>query len=400
MLQSLQALQSFGRQYHWLQQMRSTHPIWLDEASRTWHVFRYEDVKRVLSDYTQFSSKHKLRSNEQRQFLGSSLLMMDPPEHRHYRNLISPFFTPRALSRLSGRITAIVQDLLDRVRATGTMDVVADLAYPLPVTVIAEMLGIPTEDRPLFKDWVDALLTTQSNDAELVQAAGEERFQRRQSVIQEMTDYFIQKLEEHRRHPQTDLLSELLTAEVDGIRLSQEDILSFCRLLLIAGHVSTVGLLGMAILCFDEHLEVMEQLRQHPELMPGAIEEVLRYAFVIRPLTRRTTTQVIISDACIPANSTVLAWIASANHDSSQFPDPDRFDITRSPNRHLSFGHGIHSCIGAPLARLEASIALPMMLEQLPRLQRVPESSVELLESGSFLWVKRLPITFAPTAPG
>ncbi len=377
--------------------MRSTHPVWLDETSGCWHVFRYEDVNRVLSDYTHFSSDLRLRVPARSSLTAPSLVSMDPPQHGKYRKLISALFTPRALSQLSGRITVIVQELLDRVRSTGKMDVIADLAYPLPATVIAEMLGVPAEDRPVFKRWADTLFSRQLSDAELLQAEGTEWLRQIQPMIQEMTAYFTRKLEECRRQPRADLMSELLAAEVDGACLSLEEVISFCFLLLMAGHVTTTNLLGQAILCFDAYPEAMEQLRQQPDLMPGAIEEVLRYASPVWRISRITTTEITIDDVRIPAGALIFGWIASANRDSAQFPDPDRFEITRSPNHHVAFGHGIHFCIGAPLARLEASIALPMMLEQLPQLQRVPDIPLELLDAGALFGVKRLPITFTPT---
>ena len=417
MLRSLQSL-FIGRQYQWLQEMQHTHRVWQDKETGAWNVFHYDDVKHVLSDYATFSSTREPDTRMGRQFMENSFLVMDPPDHHRYRSLVASVFTPRAISRRSERIKAIVQEQLDRVRATGTMEVVADLAYPLPVTVIAELLGLPAEDHDRFRAWTHMLLPTevdggtdlppearekriqrlQSNGgADLSSSKGNERLQRMLSVVREMNEYFLQKLEERRHLPQEDLLTGLLHTEVDGERLNTDEILGFCRLLLIAGHASTVALLSTVILCLDEYPEVREQLRQQPELVPGAIEEVLRYAFVLKPLKRRTKAEVLIGDVRIPARSTVLAWLAAANHDPAQFADPERFDIMRSPNRHLTFGHGIHACIGAPLARLEVSIALPLMLEQLPQMRCVPGSSLEILESGSFLWFRRLPLTFLPS---
>jgi cytochrome P450 len=392
-LPSLQSLSSMRQQYDWLHKMRRDHPVWLDEASGAWHVFRYEDVNRVVTDSAQFSSKRRINPGGRQ---APSIIAMDPPEHRQYRNLVSPFFTPKALSRLSERIAAIVQDLLDEVRSTGKIDVIEALAYPLPVTVIAEMLGVPAADRPQFRRWADALLNLQLSDAEIMQSQGEARFRNMQPTVDEMAQYFKQKLEEHRRQPQNDLISELLAAEVEGARLTEEEILSFSQLLLLAGHVTTTNLLGLSILCLDAHPEAVEQLRRQPELMPSAIEEVLRYLSIVWRLFRTTTTEVTMSGVHIPANATIFAWIASANYDSAVFPDPERFDITRSPNKHLSFGHGIHFCVGAPLARLEASIALPMILEQLPHLRCDPNDPCELFESGFLLGTKRLPVMFEP----
>jgi cytochrome P450 len=240
------------------------------------------------------------------------------------------------------------------------------------------------------------------SDAELFRPDQNQRddaqMQRVTKTNQEMSDYFGRMLEERRRAPRDDMMSGLLAAEVDGEHLSLEDAISFCRVLLIAGHVTTTNLLSQAIRCFDEYPEVMEQLRKEPELMPGAIEEVLRYASPIWRLIRRTRTDVTLAGVTIPEDTMVFAWLASANRDGEQFREPERFDITRMLNRHIAFGHGIHFCVGARVARLEASIALPMILEQLPNLQILHTEPLELFKGGMLFSFKHLPATFTPTA--
>jgi cytochrome P450 len=387
------------RQYRWFEEMRATQPVWLDETSGCWHVFCYGDVKHVLADHAQFSSDLSRRIAAGSRIAAPNLLRMDPPQHGKYRALIAPVFTPRALSRLSTRIAAITQDLLDRVRPAGHMDVIADLAYPLPTTVIAEMLGVPADDRPVFKRWADALFALQVSDRELLQSKEPQRLRQVEPVLQEMDAYFVRMLDERRRQPREDLMSELLAAEVDGAPLGREAIVSMCFILLLAGHVTTTNLIGNAVLCLDEHPEALDRLREQPDVMPGAIEEVLRYASPVWRIGRVTTTEVMLGEVPIPADAVVFAWLASANRDSAQFPDPTRFDITRSPNHHVAFGHGIHFCVGAPLARMEAGIALPMILAQLPQLRRVSKRAVEVLDTRNLLGVKRLPVTFAPAMP-
>lgn len=396
---SLQSWHDVEQQYRWFEEMRARQPVWLDPASACWHVFRYEDVNHVLTDHAHFSSDLTRRIPASARLGAPNLLRMDPPQHSQYRALIAPAFTPRALSQLSARIAAITQELLARVRPTGRMDVIADLAYPLPTTVIAEMLGVPSGDRPVFKRWADALFALQISDQELLHSDEPQRLRQVEPTMQEMRAYFTGMLEERRRQPQADLMSELLAAEVDGAPLRLEEIISFCFLLLLAGHVTTTNLIGNAILCLDTHPEAMERLREQPDLMPRAIEEVLRYASPVWRIGRVTTAEVTLDQVCIPADAVVFAWLASANRDSAQFPDPERFDITRWPNRHVAFGHGIHFCVGAPLARLEASIALPMLLEQMPMLRRVPDSPVEVLDTRTLLGVRRLLVTFAPSLP-
>jgi len=309
MLNKISTLQDVGKLYTWFKEMRDTQPVWLDEESGCWHVFRYTDVNTVITDNALFSSERgrpgqaSAQSAPQpqtqaavaesgtptrrRRGFGQSILTMDPPQHRKYRNLVSPAFTPRALGRLSARIHDITQEILDQVRPQGQVDFASDIAYPLPTIVIAEMLGVPASDRPLFKKWADGLLSQQLTDAEIIQARA--RAQQGQPVdesrpeaqvftklFEEMADYFEDMLEDRRRQPREDMMSELLASEVDGEKLSLEDTINFCILLLLAGHVTTTNLLGQSIRCFSEYPEALEQLRKQPDLMAGAVEEVLR----------------------------------------------------------------------------------------------------------------------------
>jgi cytochrome P450 len=410
MQQTPSRLSEIHSQYDWFTKMRETQPVWLDERSGCWHVFRYADVHTAITDYAIFSSERRQQrrifqtanaqaphAEGERQPEGRSILAMDPPEHRQYRNLVSSAFTPRAIERLRDRVAEITQDLLAEARETGEMDFATDVAYPLPTIVIAEMLGVPSSDRPLFKRWADALLEQQLNDAEIFRADEDQRnnpqVQRFARTFEEMSNYFKQMLEQRKREPREDMMSDLLAASIDGERLSMQDTINFCNILLLAGHVTTTNLLGQAIRCFDEYPEALEQVRQKPELMPGAIEEVLRFASPVWRLVRTTRQEVEISGVTIPKDAVVFPWLASANRDDAQFPDPERFDITRTPNKHVAFGHGIHFCIGAPLSRMEASVALPIILNQLPNL-RVKWEGAELFEGRLLFGFKHLPITF------
>lgn len=392
-------LQNVQHLYDWFTEMRANQPVWYDKSSGCWHVFRFDDVLQVTTDYKLFSSRRP-RMTANRAFAQESLISMDPPQHRQFRNLVSPSFTPRALEPLRERIRGITQELLDQVRAKGQIDFVPELAYPLPTIVIAEMLGVPTSDRPTFKRWADALLDRQLNDEEAFNSENPEEtpaFAETNQAVKEMRTYFEQQIEKRRRQPQNDMISDLIAAEVEGERLTGEQLLSFCVLLLLAGHVTTTNLLSQAIRCFDE-FEAWQQLREHPEFIPSAIEEVLRFAGPVWRLIRTAASDVTLSGVTIPAGATIFAWLASANRDGAQFPDPERFDITRSPNRHVAFGHGIHFCVGAPLSRMEAGVALPMMLEQLPQL-RVDHTVPRELFKGNFLFgFKHLPVTFSPTS--
>src|SRR3989440_6235989 len=369
--------------FPWYRLMRETQPVYYNPQYHFWQVFGYEDVQRVLSDYTSFSSVFG-GGGENRDPLGSSLISMDPPRHRQLRNLVTQAFTPRSVAQLSERITAIVNQLLEQVAATRRMDIIDDLAYPLPVIVIAELLGIPHADRERFKIWSDAVVgATYPEDGD-PQA--------------EMSEYFLDMIAQRSREPKDDLISALLDAQIDGQHLNQRELLGFCILLLVAGNETTTNLIGNAILCFDEHPEVMEQLRAEPALVPGAVEEVLRYRSPVQFMYRRTVANTTIRDQEIQAGQMVLAWIGSANRDEAQFPNPDNFDIRRTPNRHIAFGHGIHFCLGAPLARLEAKIVLTMLLERFHEIKRVPGVALEPTGSDIVYGVKHLPITFRPSA--
>ncbi|HET8852987.1 MAG TPA: cytochrome P450, partial [Ktedonobacteraceae bacterium] len=223
-------------------------------------------------------------------------------------------------------------------------------------------------------------------------------FRRLMHTFEEMSDYFRQMLEERKRVPRQDMMSDLLAAEVDGEHLSMEDAISFSTLLLLAGHVTTTNLLSQAIRCFDEHPEALSQLRKQPELMPTAIEEVLRYASPVWRLVRTNKEEVTLAGVTIAKDEMIFTWLSSANRDPRQFAEPERFDITRTPNRHVAFGHGIHFCIGAPLSRMEAAVALPMIIKQLPNLRVIHDDSPELFEGRFLFGFKRLPIAFDKAA--
>ena len=411
MFPTLSRLDDVQGLYAWFEEKRLTQPVWLDESSGCWHVFRYADVHRTLSDYTLFSSERRPRFSQRSdangktpgQGLRNSLIGMDPPQHRQYRNLVSAAFTPRAIANLQDRIAVIARELLDQVRANGQMDLVSDFSYPLPTIVIAEMLGVPASDRPRFKGWADALLSQQLSDAEFFRPREEQQqnpeMQRLSRTFDDMHEYFVQILKERSHEQRDDLISALMTAEVEGKQLNQEEVISFCILLLLAGHVTTTNLLSQSIRCFDEHPEVLALLRNQPELMPNAIEEVLRYASPVWRMIRTAREDVEIAGTVLPKGAEVFCWLASANRDEAQFPEPERFDIQRTPNKHVAFGYGIHFCIGAPLSRLEAAVALPILLEQLPDLQRDHSQPLEVFEGRTLFGFKHLPVLFTPSVP-
>lgn len=381
--------------------LRESGPILYDERMKAWEVFTYDAVHTVLSDYERFSSDSfayaPASSVEERD---RSILNTDPPRHRQLRNLVSQAFTPRAIAQLVPRIAEITNELLNVVINRGSLDIIEDLSNPLPVIVIAEMLGIPTADRQQFKAWSDALVTFEYEDSN---PENFEDFRQRVSRIVRATlddiyRYFEEIIAERRRKPGNDLISALIASELDGERLPERDILSFAALLLVAGNITTTNLLGDALLCFDEHPEVMERLKQEPQLIPSAIEEVLRYRSPVTMITRYATRDVELAGKTIARGELILGWVSCANHDPAQFPVPERFDIERMPNHHLSFGHGIHFCLGAPLARLESRIALTILFERLQNIRCIHDQELETIHSSFIYGPRRLPITFTVRA--
>lgn len=327
-------------------------------AQGPWGVYRYEDVRVVLGDNARFSSAAPGANGPQ------SLLQTDPPRHTQLRSLVSRAFSPRTVAQMERRIAGLAEDLLDVASERGTFDVVADLANPLPVMVIAEMLGVAPEDRDRFKHWSDVVVG--SSDAIL---DGGQRLNRDQHerAWSEMIEYFSRTIEQRRAAPREDLISGLLGADVDGDRLSMPDILHFCWLLLVAGNETTTNLIGNAARCFmEEEGAPFARLRAEPDLLASAVEEVLRYRSPVQAMFRYARGPVELHGRHIDAGERLVAWIGSANRDPNRFPDPEHFDMARSPNPHVAFGNGIHFCLGAPLARLEARIALAALILRQP----------------------------------
>jgi cytochrome P450 len=366
--------------------MRESSPVFQDEQSGSWHVFRYDDVQRVLSEHATFSSRMGGDDpSETGQLFAASLITTDPPRHRQLRSLVTQAFTPKAVDALAPRISALTDELLDGIAPAGTADLIAGLAYPLPVIVIAELMGIPPGDRDRFKQWSDVIVSQTRSGAEDAD---------HHATNVEMTGYFLDLIEQRRRQPGNDLISNLLSAEIDGQKLSVPELLGFCSLLLVAGNETTTNLIGNAVLSFTEVPGTFERLLAEPQLLPQAIEEVLRYRSPVQSMYRVAAADTALGDVQIPAGAPLVAWIGSANRDERHFTEPDEFDIDRGPSRHLAFGQGIHFCLGAPLARLEARIALEATLSRLPDLTVAAGSRLERMDSTIVYGLKELPVTW------
>lgn len=381
----------FLNPYPWYETLRRSAPVHRDEGSGLWSVFRYADVERVLSDYRSFSSRFGAygETGDAVSPISTSMIATDPPAHTKLRTLVSRAFTQRSIGAMEPRIRAIADGLLDEALPRGTMDIVRDFSEPLPVTVIAEMLGIPAEDRRTFKAWSDAIVGLSNQ-----MGPGDDEAQRVQADI---ARYFLRVIEERRAQPGTDLISTVATAQVDGQALSDREVLGFCILLLVAGNETTTNLIGNAVQCFLDRPEVVRGLRTEPAALPAAIEEVLRYKSPVQAMFRVALQDVALDGHRIPAGDSVIAWIGSANRDENEFPQAARFDAARRPNPHIAFGHGIHQCLGAPLARLEGRIALETLLRRTDSIRRAdPEAPLEPLESIIVHGVRSLPVVVEP----
>jgi pimeloyl-[acyl-carrier protein] synthase len=323
--------------------------------------------------------------------LPRSMLMRDPPDHTRLRALVNKAFTPRVIEGMRAHIQAIVDRLLDKVQGARSMDVIDDLAYPLPVTVICEMLGVLLDDQNAIRGWSSDI--ARSLDA-IGLMADPDIVARGVAARRNLTEYFRRLLPERRQHPKVDLLSLLIGVEEQGDRLNEGELLAMCLLLFIAGHETTVNLIGNGTLALLEHPDQMARFKDDPALIPSAIEELLRYDSPVQWTARITTASVELGGREIPSGSMIIAAIGAANRDPSHFSDPDRLDIARADNRHVSFGFGIHFCLGAPLARVEGQIALGTFLRRMPDLALQTGATLDWRESSALRGLKRLPVTF------
>ncbi|MHB8381341.1 MAG: cytochrome P450 [Candidatus Binataceae bacterium] len=351
-------------------------PKLIDLFGPTALVGRYADVTAVLKDHERFSSVQRMRSPEIRDegaFRGAAtMLFSDPPVHSRLRRMVARDFTPRRIRDLEPRVREIAGELLDIAERKGELEVMADVANALPVMVIAQMLGVPPEKNAMFKDWSDRIVTG-GNTLPGMPMPPE---------IKESTDalraYFAAEIEKRRSHPGPDLVSALVAAHDDNEAMTADELLAFVVLLLLAGNETTTNLIGNGMLALGRNPDQMDSLRQRPEMMSAAIEEILRYDGPVQSTTRNSNVEVNLGGTVIPAETGCFIILAAANRDPAQFPDPDRFDITREPRDHLAFGEGIHFCIGAPLARLEGAIAIGEMLRRFPKLKlKDPAAAVE-----------------------
>lgn len=392
----------FANPYPFYQRLRSDHPVHLDTSLGCWVVTSYRDVSLALSDRRLSSERFmsavtfedKSWQNLAPLLVHISNLMFfaDPPKHTRLRSLVNKAFSAQMVETWRGHIQRVVNDRLDLVQGNGNMDIIRDIALPLPMQVIADMLGIPSNDQPQFKRWSDDLAEFLGNPPTL------ELCTRLMQSIQDFMEYFRSIVVQRRNagadaHSQNDLINVLIQAKDNADALSEDELLINCIGLFAGGHETTTNLIGNGLLALLRNRAEMQKLQDNPQLITSAIEECLRYDSPVQFTARKALEHIEIRNKKIYKGQSVLLMLGAANRDPDQFHDPDRFDISRQDNRHLAFGHNIHYCIGAALGRLEAQIAINTILRRMPGLQLTPQP-LRWQENLSFHGVKELPVTF------
>jgi cytochrome P450 len=381
-------------------QLRAQEPVFWDEQANAWVLTRYRDVASALRDQRFASARMDIGTEwipEELQAklspavraLTRQMLFQNPPDHTRLRGLVAKAFVPRIIEGLRPRIQQLVDELLDTVQSEGQMNFINDFARPLPAIVIAEMLGVPPEDRTRFSLWTDdfARLLDSGN-------ATIEGIMQSLNGVADFMDYFRAIIRQRRTSPRDDLLQAMIAAEEQGDKLSEDELLGNCVLLLAAGHGTTTHLLSNGLLALLRNPDQLARWKNDPALAPYAVAELLRYDSPIKLNVRHPTEDIEIEGKHLEAGQEVIMLLGAANHDADQFSYPDQLDLGRAENRHLAFGLGIHFCLGAPLARLEGEIAFNTLLRRLPDL-RLANEELNWVPSTAFRALLELPVTFA-----
>lgn len=373
--------------------MREEVPVfktpYYEMGNQPWLLTRHDDCVTLQKDPRFTKSMARMAGDSEEMQMAAAInrhmLFADPPDHTRLRSLVQQAFTPRIINEMNDRVQTIADTLIDGLEGTSEFDLIAEYAFPLPIMVISELLGVPHEDREKFRRWSQIMITegARGGDQELVGTAA-----------LEFILYFNDLFEQRRAEPKDDLISGLVQVEEAGDKLDGQELISMIFLLLVAGHETTVNLIGNGTLTLLQHPDQLQLLRDDPTLIRSAIEEMLRYESPVSATTMRWTLEdVEMRGVVIPAGEMVLASLASANRDPSVFDDPDTFDIRRTPNKHMAFGHGIHYCLGAPLARMEGAIAIPTLLRRMPNLAlAVDARAVEWNPSILLRGMARMPV--------
>jgi cytochrome P450 len=376
--------------YPFYERLRREEPVARDDHNGFWVLSRYADAVVALRDHVRFSSAEGIGPGKGGRSPQGPLIMRDPPDHTRLRSLVGRAFTPRTIAALEPRIREITDQMIDGVIDQGSFDLIQDLATPLPVIVIAELLGVEPERREDFKRWSDDVVRSIGPTMEMDGS-------RLQQSFFDLGAYFYQAVEERRRGRRNDLISALVAAHEDQDALTSMEVLNFCTLLLIAGNETTTNLIANAMLALAQHPEQVEALSANPALIPSMVEEALRYDGPVQGIYRTATRDVTFGETTIPAGDKVLVLFASADRDEAQFPNAGCFDITRTPNNHIAFGYGIHFCLGAPLARLEARIAFEHLFRRMTNLRPDPDATPVRMVNPILRGLERYPMVFERT---
>jgi cytochrome P450 len=386
--------------YPFYAQLRMQDPIHWDEEFNFWVLSRYADIASVYQD-PRFSRAEGLQSGFEHlpateqtiaepvyRCFSKTMFYSDPPYHTRLRGLVNKAFTPTAVEQMRPYVQQTVDALLDAIPRDGEMDFIRDFAYPLPILVISQMLGLPAEEREHFKKWSDdlfAILGSVPHSPELMEGAAHS--------LTALTEYITKLSESRRRQPRTDLLTALVDATEAGDKLTQEELVANMIILLSAGHETTINLIGNGLLALLKNPDQMQKLRDRPALIAPAVDEVMRYDNPVQIAYRSAAEDVEIGGKCIRKGQLVNSILAAGNRDPERFSEPDRFDVTRDEGRNLGFGLAIHFCLGAPLVRLEAQTAFTTLLRRFPKLSLLTED-LEWQEHPIFRGVKSLPVGF------
>lgn len=386
--------------YRFYLRLRSEDPVHWCEPIDAWVLTRYDDVLAAFKNpafskadwipayIRQLPDDVQEKIGPLQTHLMNWMVALDPPDHTRLRKLVHKAFTPKTVEALTGRIQEITNCLLDNVQDGGQMDVIASLAFPLPVMVICDLLGVPASDRDRFHGWSEDIVAfTGMGRADVDTALNA------QTAVEELTAYFRGVAEDRREHPRDDLISRLVHVEEQGDRLSEDELFAMFVFLLVAGHETTVSLIANGLLALMRNPDEKDKLQRDPSLAKPAIEELLRFDSPLQFQTRVANVDQEVRGKRIRKGQRVLPMIGAANRDPAQFPDPSRLDVGRDPNRHIAFGYGIHYCLGAPLARLEGQIVIGTVLDRMPKIALL-EDSVDWQKNLAHRVPVTLPVTF------
>ncbi|MDB5083428.1 MAG: putative monooxygenase [Bacilli bacterium] len=373
--------------FPWYRKKRQESPVDYDDQAHVWSVFLYEDVKKILGDKDHFSSQFFTVTRENS--LSQTIFNMDPPKHTQIRSIVSRAFTPQVMKEWEPRIREITKELLDQAAKGKEMDLVKDFSHPLPVVIISELLGVPARYIDKFKEWSDILVSMPKDDSpQEVQRWMETKVRGEM----ELAEFFRGIIEEKRNSLGYDIISILIQAEEEGLKLSAEELVPFCNLLLVAGNETTTNLISNAVFSILENPGIYEELRDEPSLIPLAVEEALRYRAPAPIVMRVVKEDIEIGGKRLLKGQLVLVFLGSANRDENVFERSDAFDIHRHPNQHVAFGHGNHFCLGAPLARLETEIALTELVSKFSSLSFPKTFTIDAIENSAVYGLKSFPV--------